>query len=169
MINLEKQIMAMLPEDLKKPETRLQRAAQRIVMAFDRQFMNGGDGAWLPNKSQTRVMVKSGTLANSRTVAVDPNSMSITLRWGGAAAAYATIHQVGGIAKHPGSDKVQSFIGKDGKRVVVHSTPPHDIPIPARPFQLSAEDQAYIRSQIGEFTVTTNFTPNNVLGARHSL
>lgn len=56
---------------------------------------------------------------------------------------YGPIHEFGGIIKHPGSSKYQSWIGGDGNRVHTHFTRPHDIPIPER---------SYMRSSLAERT-----------------
>ena len=63
---------------------------------------------------------------------------------------YAAIHEYGGIIKHPGSSKFQSWVGSDGKRVFTHFTKPHDIPIPERSYMRSslAEMEAQIVARL---------------------
>ena len=51
---------------------------------------------------------------------------------------YAAIHEFGGIIQHPGSDKLQAWTNAAGKKIVVHGTKPHAIPMPERSFMRSA-------------------------------
>lgn len=51
---------------------------------------------------------------------------------------YARIHEQGGIVPHPGSNKFQAFMGREGRMVFTHFTRPHPIPIPERSYARAA-------------------------------
>jgi phage gpG-like protein len=122
-----------------------------IVESTVKTFAAGGrPEAWIANKKGTPTLggPASSLVRNTVITGMGQTFVEVT---GGKGLPYASIHQLGGIIKHPGSDKLQVFI-VDGKTVFTRHTRPHDIPIPARRwFRIQDEDVTMIVSLIKTF------------------
>lgn len=104
------------------------------------------DGPELASRVRSKLsgqvlQVRTGALLASIQNEMVENSTSIYGRVYSSGVRYAAIHEFGGIIRHPGSSKFQSWIGPDGKHVATHYTRPHDIPMPER---------SYLRSSLAE-------------------
>jgi phage gpG-like protein len=100
-------------------------------------FEEGGRPHWQPPKSGKFPLRGSGVL--SSTYFLEFGVDFVVLHWGDGLR-YADIQNDGGTIQHPGSDKMQAFIGRNGRLVVTNHTRPHEITIPPRPYAVFQMD-----------------------------
>jgi len=162
MLGIEEQINRAIPEAAKEPERAFQKVAARLLYAYRRQFLTGGDGSWLPAKHQTggKLMMKSHALFESATTFSD--SQSAQLNWG-FGLPYARIQQLGGTVPVTAQSRkffwYQWFTTKDQFWKNMALTKKATFFIPGRSIGLSREDVEYIVNMLGtrDFQITTNW------------